>query len=104
MKSDMLKGTLVRLAAAEPKELVEATVGWNRDSEYQRFGMLSPANQISTKKLLEWAEKDQERDPPTFYYFAIRELEQDRLLGSCELGGNLFPHGEAFVGFGIGNR
>lgn len=104
MVSDMLKGTLVRLAAVEPKELAEGAVRWNQDSEYQRLSMIEPAHQISVKRLTEWAEKDQEKDPPAFYYFAIRTLDDDRMVGSCELGGDIFPHGEAFVGIGIGGR
>jgi len=100
----MLKGKLVRLAAVDAKELADVIVKWNRDSEYQRLAMIEPANQYSVKKLAEWGEKDQEKDPPEFYYFAIRDLENDRLLGSCGLGGDIFPNGEAFVGIGIGNR
>jgi RimJ/RimL family protein N-acetyltransferase len=100
----MLKGKLVRLAAVEPKELAEAIVLWNRDSEFQRLGMIEPANQYSVKKLTGWAEKGQDEVPPKSYEFAIRTLENDRLVGTCGLGGELFPHGEGFVGIGIGER
>jgi len=104
MVTELLMGKFVRLAAVEPKEIVEATVRWNRDSEYQRFAMLEPANLISTKRLTEWAEKDQEKEPPAFFYFAIRTLDGDRLIGSCGMGGDIYPHGEGFVGIGIGDR
>ncbi len=92
------------MVAVDPKELAEMIVRWNRDSEYQRLAMIDPANQYSVKKLAEWGEKDQEKDPPEFYYFAIRDLKDGRLLGSCGLGGDIYPSGEAFVGIGIGNR
>jgi len=88
----------------DPREIAEATVRWNRDSEYQRLAMIEPANQYSLKMLTEWGEKDQEKDPPGFYFFAIRELTTDRLLGSCGLGGDFYPHGEGFVGIVIGRR
>lgn len=104
MDPNILKGTLVGLTAVESKELVEAVTRWNRDSEYQRLSALNAANLFSVKKLTEWMEKDQEKDPPPFYYFAIRILDGDRLVGSCGLDGNFFPHGEAFVGIGIGER
>ncbi len=104
MNVNLLQGRLVRLTAVEPKELADVVEQWNRDSEYQRLSMLEPANQISVKKLSEWTERDQEKDPPSFYYFGIRTLEDDRLVGSSGLDGNLFPHGEAFVGIGIGER
>lgn len=92
------------LTAVEPKELAEAAACWNRDSEYQRLSMVEPANQISVRKLTEWTERDQEKDPASFYYFGIRTLEGDRLVGSCGLDGHVFPHGEGFVGIGIGER
>ncbi len=104
MEADMLKGKLVRLAAVEPKEMAEAVLRWNQDSEYQRLGLIEPANQYSLKKLTEWAENSQEKDPPMGHEFAIRTLEEDRLVGLCRLGGDFLPHGEGFVGIGIGER
>lgn len=104
MDANLFQGALVRLTAAEPKEFAEAAARWNQDSEYQRLSMLEPANMPSVKKLTEGAEKDQEKDPPSFYYFAIRTLESERIVGSCGLGGELFPHGEGYVGIGIGER
>jgi len=104
MEANMLYGKLVRLTAVEPKELAEAVAQWNLDSEYQRFAALNAANQISMQKLTEWIEKDMEKDPPPYYYLAIRSLADDRLLGSCGLDGDIFPHGEAFFGIGIGSR
>ena len=104
MKADILKGRLVRLAAVEPKEIAEASVRWNRDTEYQRLAMIEPANQRSVKLFTEWAQKDQEKDPPGFYYFAIRTLADNHMVGSCGMGGDIYPAGEAFVGIGIGLR
>ncbi len=104
MADDILKGKLVRLAAVEPKEMAEAMLLWNSDSEYQRLGMIEPANQHSMKKIAEWVEKDLENDLPNSYEFAIRALAQDRLIGICNLGGEIFPHGEVFIGLGIGER
>jgi RimJ/RimL family protein N-acetyltransferase len=63
-----------------------------------------PSNQYSVKKLTEWIQKNQEKDPPSFYAFGIRTLEGDRLVGYTGLEGDISPHGEAFVGIGIGER
>ncbi len=104
MGPNMLYGTLVRLTALEKEELVEVVSRWNRDSEYQRLSKIDPVNQFSVKKLTEWIQKDQEKDPPGFYYFAIHTLEDDTLVGTCGLGGDGFPHGDASVGIGIGER
>lgn len=104
MNSNILIGDLVHLTSVEPKELGEIVAQWNRDSEYQRLSMIEPANQYSVKKLIEWTERDQEKDPPGFYYFAIRTLEGECMIGTSGLGGDSFNHGEAFVGIGIGDR
>ncbi len=84
--------------------MAEAMMMWNRDSEYQRLGMIEPANQYSMKKIIEWTEKDQENDPPKRFVFAIRTLEPDRLIGICNISGEAAPHAESFVGIGIGER
>ncbi len=104
MKTDLLKGKFVRLTAVEPKEIAEMTAYWNQDSEYLRFAMLNPANQYSVKKLTAWAEKDLEKDAKDFLFFGIRKLDSDRLIGSCGFSDEIFPHAEAFVGIGIGER
>jgi RimJ/RimL family protein N-acetyltransferase len=104
MDTNLLHGTLVRLAAEEPQTLAEAVNRWDRDSEYRRLLDAEPSNQYSVKKLTEWIQKDQEKDPPSFYAFGIRTLEGDRLVGYTGLEGDISPHGEAFVWIGIGER
>jgi RimJ/RimL family protein N-acetyltransferase len=104
MSKSILTGTLVHLAALEPQALAEAINRWDRDSEYRRLLDSEPANQFSVKKLSEWIQKDQEKDPGFRYSFAIRTLEDDNLIGFIGLDGDFFPHGEAFVGIGIGER
>jgi RimJ/RimL family protein N-acetyltransferase len=104
MEECSLKGRLVQLSAVEPNEMAEAAVRWGRDSEYLRLSMIEPVNQFSVRMITDWIQKDQENDPPKGYDFAIRTLEDDHLVGNCGLGGDIFPHGEAFVGIGIGER
>jgi len=104
MEPNLLHGTLVRLTAEEPKVLAETFAGWGGDSEYLRLLDSSAASLTSVKKLTEMIQKDQEKDPPQFYFFGVRTLEGDRLVGLIELDGQLFPHGEAFAGIGIGER
>jgi len=104
MDMDIFLGKLVRLTAEEPKVLAEACTRWNRDSEYLRLLDATPTNQMSAKKITEWIEKDQEKDPPPFYLFGIRTLVGDRLVGFTDLEGVMFPSGDAFVGIGVGER
>jgi RimJ/RimL family protein N-acetyltransferase len=101
---DLLKGKLVRLTAEDPKVIAEANVRWAYDSEYVRLLDSNVGAPVSVKKITEWIEKDLEKDPPSEYSFMIRRLEDERLVGMIGLGGSIIPHGEAFVGIGIGER
>jgi len=104
MAEDILKGKYVRLVAVDPIEMAEASIRWGRDSEYLRYAMIEPVNQYSTRMVTNWIKKDQEVDPPGRCEFAIRSVDGDRLIGTCGLGGDFYPHGEAFVGIGLGER
>ncbi len=104
MLNDILQGRLVRLTVEEPKTLAEACVRWNQDSEYLRLLDANACNQMSVKKITEWIEKDQEKDPLPFLLFAIRTLDQEKLVGFIDLENYNNPHGEAFVGIGLGER
>lgn len=104
MDTYFLHGSLVRLAVEEPKINAEVYALWNRDLEFMRLLDAEPAYPPSVKKLTELIQKDQEKDPPPFYLFAIRTLEGDKLVGYIGLDGDAFPHGELFVGIAIGGR
>ncbi len=104
MDKDILQGTLVRLTAEDPKVLGEACERWNRDTEYLRLLDATAAHQMSGKKITEWIERDQEKDPPAEFLFGIRTLDEDRLVGFIDLEGSMFPNGDAFVGIGVGER
>ncbi len=104
MDNDFLHGKLVHLTAEEPAVLAEACSCWNKDSEYLRLLDANAANQLSAKKITEWIEKDQEKDPPPFYLFGIRTLDEYRLVGFMDLEGAMFPNGDGFVGIGVGER
>jgi len=104
MEQHLLHGTIVRLAIDEPEVMAEAMVRWGGDSEYLRLLDAEPPNQLSEKKFTEIFQKDQEKEPPAFYFFAIRTLVDDRLVGCAGLDGDAFPNGDAFVGIGIGDR
>ncbi len=104
MNNDFLCGKLVRLTAQEPKEHAEFISRWDGDSGWWRLLTSEPCNQFSPRKIAEWIEKGQEKDPSRVHQFAIRTLEGNQLIGFIGLDGNTFPHGESFVGIGIGER
>jgi RimJ/RimL family protein N-acetyltransferase len=104
MEYTLLQGKLVRLTADEPASIAEALIRWQGDSEYLRLLDADPVNCFSVKQFTEWIQKDQEKDPPAFYFFAMRTLESDQLVGFIGVDRDTFPNGDGFVGIGIGDR
>ena len=92
--NDIFRGSLVRLTAEDPLSLASAFARWNRDAEYARLLDSDPHHMWSAKKIKEYIEKDMEKDPPEEYFFQIRTLNDDCLIGFV----GLFPiwaHGNA---------
>ncbi len=102
LKSTLYSGESVRLAAIDPEEFAVAVSRHSRDSEYFRLqdsASCSPLAEESVKKAFE-----KELEERRVSAFAIRALENDRLLGDVGLGGISWNHGDAFLGIGIGER
>jgi len=78
---DLYRGTLVRLAAAQPEELAAAYAHWFRDTEIHRLADTDPAQLWSEKYLKEQQEKDSEKPSPRAYRFTLRALAEDKLIG-----------------------
>jgi len=102
--NQLLKGKLVRLAAVDPEEFGKTFASWGYDSELKRLMDSEPARQHSPKASKEWAEKQLQESGDTTYWFMIRTLEDDRLLGDIGLEVTGWNQRNAFVGLGIGPR
>ncbi len=102
MNNNLFEGQLVRLTSEDPETLAEANVRWRRNTEFSRLLNRAPAEAWSVKKIKDWIEQDIERDEQQEYFFDIRTLEDDRLIGFLGLFGFLWNHGEAMVAIGIG--
>jgi RimJ/RimL family protein N-acetyltransferase len=100
---DIFQGKLVRLAGIDPEEIGKSFAQWNRDSEYMRLLDADPPRLHSSKAIKEWVEKDLEKRTD-MYWFAVRALEDDRLLGDITLSIVNWSNREAFAGIGIGAR
>ncbi len=102
---DLFTGQLVRLTAEEPEILARYSSLWCRDSEYSRLLDADRSLPYSAWQIEKWIEKDSEGDQMAFNFaFSIRTLAEDRLIGGIGLDGVKWPHGESFVGIGIGER
>ena len=100
---NLFKGKLVRLAGIDPDEISKSFAQWSRDSEYMRLLDTDPPRLRSSKSIKEWTEKELEENQG-MYWFAIRTLNDDRLLGDITLSVISWGSRDAYAGIGIGAR
>ena len=99
---DVLAGKLVRLSAFDPEEMSKAFARWHRNSEYQRLLNASARRLLSSKAELKWMEEEVSEMSSGGYFFSIRTLEEDKLIGEIGLDVVDWSGRDAFVGLGIG--
>jgi RimJ/RimL family protein N-acetyltransferase len=104
MYKNIFQGELVRLTAEEPEVSAKAVSRWNRDTEYTRLLDTEQAQLWSVMKMKKWHEKDLEESRSNEFFFYIRTLEGDRLIGFIGLADIRWNNGDAWVGIGIGER
>ncbi len=104
MTTNLFTGSLVRLSAEDPQQMADAFARWNQDTEYYRLLDNDPARLWSAKKMKEMFEKDIENDSPTFVFFSVRTLADDRLIGFVAFEGIDWANRDTFVAIGIGER
>jgi hypothetical protein len=99
---DVLTGKFVRLSAFDPEEMSKAFPRWYLNSEYQRLLNSSARPMQSPKAELKWMEEEVGEMSPASYFFSIRTLAEDKLIGELGLDVVTWPGRDAFVGLGIG--
>jgi RimJ/RimL family protein N-acetyltransferase len=99
---DIFTGKLVRLSAFDPEEMSKAWSRWYRNSEYARLLNSSARPMFSPKAELKWMEEEVGEIPPGSFYFAIRTLAEDTLIGELALDVVDWSGRDAFVGLSIG--
>lgn len=101
---DIYKGELVRLGAMNTEEIGKAFARWSRDSEFRRLLDSGVLPLPSAKNAQTWLEKELEEESNNQYWFSIRKLDDDKLLGDVDLYVHNWQSRDAFVGLGIGER
>ena len=99
---DIFSGKLARLSAFDPEEMSRAFTRWSLNSEYVRLLNSSARPMQSAKSMAKSMEKELEELSVENYYFSIRTLAEDKLIGEIDLGVVNWPGRDAFVGLGIG--
>jgi len=96
---NLFVGKLVRLAAPTNPEFAEAQARWSNDAEFERFANMDYVSPRSVAYFQRRAEKRKDRD--NSFEFAIRTLEDDKLIGDIGLHVH-WNHQHAWMGIGIG--
>jgi len=104
LDQNIFRGALVRLTTEDPEPASQALSRWARDSEYTRLLDSFPSRLWSARKIQSWIERDFETGYRDGYFFEIRTIVEDRLIGYIILFGLSWPHGDAEVGIGLGDR
>ena len=99
---DVFTGNLVRLSAFDPEEMSKVFTRWNTNSEYIRLLNSGARPMQSAKSMAKWMEEEVGEMSLESYYFSIRTLVEDKLIGEIGLDVVNWPGREAFVGLGIG--
>lgn len=99
---DVLTGKFVRLSAWDPEEMSKVFPRWHQNSEFVRLLNSSARPMFSPKAELKWMEEEVGEMSPGSYFFSIRTLAEDKLIGELNLDVVTWPGGDAFVGLGIG--
>ena len=121
MTTNLFIGQKIRLTAPDPEKDAAAMALWSRDGEFLRLlstSVARPWTVSATKKELEDSiglNRDTLRDAASAgearsrqFAFLIRTLEAEgqptRLVGMVDLVVVQWPHRDAFIGIGIGER
>lgn len=101
----LFQGKKICLAPIDYEKDAEVESKWTQDAEYLRLVSSDPARPLSPaqlKKQYEKVEKKSKEDK-NFFYFTIRTLGDERLVGFTQLYWIEWNHGNGLVSLGIGD-
>jgi RimJ/RimL family protein N-acetyltransferase len=102
--TSLLEGELVRLTAENPEDLADLYSRWAADSELWRFESTDWAYTRSPRATKKWLEKMLLEPDGNNFFFSLRTLDGDRLIGDVGLDGVRWVHKDTFVGIAITDR
>lgn len=102
---DVFRGELTRVTNEEPAAYSQAAAHCRRDSELIRLGNSDPMKLFSEKNIRDryTANRVEKGFEPDRYFFSVRTLAEDKLIGYFTLQVNLI-HNIALVGIAIEER
>jgi len=103
MITNLFKGNLIQLTSEDSKIIGEIFSKWKRNSEYLRLLNTDYCFLRSAKRIKESIEKELEKENPNGFFFTVRTIENDHLIGFVDLMDINFNHGDCWVGIGMGD-
>lgn len=104
--NNLFRGSLVRLTAEEPALMASAFSRWSRNTEYHRLLDTDPQSLYSVRSVEKELEKDVEKTAqgglPGGFFFNIRTLPEEKLIGFVVLWAMEWAHGEGTVSIALG--
>ena len=98
---NLWRGQTIRLTAIT-KEDWPALARWYQDAGFLRLWNADPARPQTEAEVGKWLEEETKKQ--NAFFFAIRPLESNDLLGQIELDGILWNCGTGWIAIGLGNR
>lgn len=105
ISDSLFEGKNICLAPIDHEKDPEIESKWTHDASYMRMLSLDPVRPLSAaqlKKKYEAIEKDQEQSR-NCYYFTLRIIQDDRLIGFVKLTWIEWSNGNAWLTMGIGD-
>lgn len=104
--NNLFRGSLVRLTAEEPGLMAQSWSRWSRNTAYHRLLDTDPQSLYSAKSVEKELEKDLEKSAqgglPNGFFFNIRSLPEEKLVGFVVLWGLDWVHGDSTVSIALG--
>lgn len=95
----LLRGEKIRLTALIDSDY-DTMQSWYQDADFMRMYDGTPAAPRTRQQLEKTL--SEEINSPTAYYFAIRPLSDNRLIGITDISDILWTHGCGWLGIAIG--
>ena len=104
LQRSLFDGDLVCLAPIDPENDAEVEARWTHNAHYLRLLNIEPSRPLSPYQVKQKYEKIEKKmdERKNLFYFNIRKLEENRLVGFTKIFWVAWTHGSAFVQIGIG--
>ena len=105
IQAQLFEGRDIRFGPIDHEKDPEIESKWTHDSDFMRMMDIKPARPVSAALLKKQYEKIEKQidERKNFYYFTIRNLTDDRLMGKAIIQWIEWNNGNGWIELGIGS-